>query len=129
MPVSQAVAVRTGVAALLGLVVLLSVGAATAQDDAPEGGDMPGVEISDADIDAFVAALGEVQALGEEWTERMRAAESERDIADMRETAREEMMRAIEDHGLTVEQYNQIATAAQDDPELAQRIQQAIAER
>lgn len=82
-------------------------------------------DISDADIEAFAAALTDVQEIGQAWTQRMQEAEDQEEIAAMREDARDEMAGAIEDHGLTVEEYNEIATAAQDDPELAQRIQQA----
>lgn len=82
-------------------------------------------DISDTDIEAFAAALTDVQEIGQTWTQRMQEAEDQEEIATMREDARDEMAGAIEDHGLTVEEYNEIATAAQDDPELAQRIQQA----
>ena len=93
--------------------------------DADAGEQAPAPEISDAEIEAFAAALIDVQEIGQAWTQRMQEAEDQEAIAEMREEARAEMTAAIEEHGLTVEEYNQIATAAQDDPELAQRIQQA----
>lgn len=99
---------------------------ASAQD---YGADAAGaMEVSAAQVDAFASALQEVQAIGQEWTQRMQEAEDQGEIADMREQARNQMVTAIEDEGMTVEEYNRIATAAQNDPELAQRIHQAVAE-
>jgi len=100
--------------------VVVSADDADAFDD-----EAPSVEVSDADIEAFAAALIDVQQIGQDWTQRMQEAEDQDEIAQMREDAREEMTVAIEEHGLTVQEYNEIATAAQGDPELAQRIQQA----
>lgn len=100
--------------------VVVSADDADAFDD-----EAPSVEVSDADIEAFAAALIDVQQIGQDWTQRMQEAEDQDEIAQMREDAREEMTVAIEEHGLSVQEYNEIATAAQGDPELAQRIQQA----
>lgn len=88
------------------------------------GGEAPAVDVSDAEIAAFASAMGEVQQIGQEWTQRMQEAEGEQEVAEMRQQAQEEMVGAIESEGLSVEEYNEIATAAQQDQELAQRIQQ-----
>lgn len=85
-------------------------------------------DYSDAEIESFTAALLDVQEIGQEWTQRMQQAESEEEIQGMREQAQNEMINAIETHGLTVDEYNEIATAAQNDPELAEDIQQRAME-
>lgn len=109
---------------LLSMLALLLVAMPlAAQSD--EADSMAGSEVSDAEVEAFAAALVDVQEIGQGWTQRMQEAESQEDIAAMREEARDEMTAAIEEHGLSIEDYNGIATAAQNDPELAQRIQQA----
>ncbi len=119
MPFAQQFQIRS-VLFLPVLLMLLAMPLAAQSDDAMADG-----EISDAEVEAFAAALADVQEVGQAWTQRMQDAESQDEIADMREEARDEMTRAIEEHGLSVEDYNAIATAAQNDPELAQRIQQA----
>lgn len=119
MPVPQQSQIRSVLLVSL-LLMLLAVPLAAQSDDA-----MADDEISDGEVEAFAAALADVQEVGQEWTQRMQEADSQEEIADMRAEARDEMTGAIEEHGLSVEDYNAIATAAQNDPELAQRIQQA----
>ena len=85
----------------------------------------PEVDVSDEEIQSFAAAMIDVQELGQEWTQRMQETEDQEELSQMQQEAQEEMIGAIEDHGMTVEEYNEIATAAQQDPELAQEIEQA----
>jgi len=89
------------------------------------GQDAPTVDVSQEQIQAFAAAMVEVQQLGQEWTQKMQQTEDQEELSQMQQQAQEEMMGAIEDQGMTVEEYNEIATAAQQDQELAQQIQQA----
>jgi hypothetical protein len=51
------------------------------------------------------------------------------DIVKIQETAQQQMQRAVEAAGLTIEQYNQIAQAAQSDPDIDQALQQLIQDR
>lgn len=85
----------------------------------------PSADVSDEEIESFAAAMSDVQQLGQEWTQRMEETEDQEELSEMQQQAQEEMIGAIEDHGMTVEEYNEIATAAQQDPELAQEIQAA----
>lgn len=121
--------VRSLLLAVLFAVPLASAPLFALADDGGTSGEASSVDVSDADIESFAAALTDVQEIGQEWTQRMQEAETQDEVGEMREEARDQMAAAIEDRGLTVEEYNAIATAAQDDPELAQRIQQAAAEQ
>lgn len=85
----------------------------------------PSADVSDTEIESFAAAMADVQELGQEWTQRMQETDDQEELSEMQEQAQEEMIGAIEDHDMTVEEYNEIATAAQQDPELAQEIQAA----
>jgi hypothetical protein len=85
----------------------------------------PDIDVSSAEVESFAAAMLDVQQLGQEWTQRMQETDDQEELSEMQQEAQEEMIGAIEDHGMTVEEYNEIATAAQQDPELAQEIQQA----
>lgn len=85
----------------------------------------PDIDVSDSEIEAFANAMVDVQELGQEWTEKMQETDDQEELSSMQEEAQEEMISAIESHDMTVEEYNEIATAAQQDPELAQKIEEA----
>lgn len=51
------------------------------------------------------------------------------EIVQIQETAQQQMQAAVEEAGLTIEEYNQIAQAAQTDPEVDQALQQLIQDR
>lgn len=67
------------------------------------------IEPTDEQLDAFAAATI--------------------DIVQIQETAQKQMQSAVEEAGLTIEEYNQIAQAAQSDPEIDQALQQLIQDR
>lgn len=72
-----------------------------------------GAEIDQATIVAFAEASLEVEAIGQAWSPRIVEAESEEEAQTLRAEAAEEMTEAVEQAGLTVQLYNQIAQAAQ----------------
>lgn len=103
-----------------------------AQADSSSGGEgssmeqeAPDIDVSDAEVQAFANAMVDVQELGQEWTEKMQETDNQEELSSMQEQAQKEMISAIESHDMTVEEYNEIATAAQQDPELAQKIEKA----
>ena len=51
------------------------------------------------------------------------------DIVKIQEAAQQQMQSAVEEAGLTIEEYNQIAQAAQTDPDIDQALQQLIQDR
>jgi hypothetical protein len=51
------------------------------------------------------------------------------DIVQIQEAAQQQMQAAVEEAGLTIEEYNQIAQAAQTDPDIDQALQQLIQDR
>jgi DNA-directed RNA polymerase sigma subunit (sigma70/sigma32) len=51
------------------------------------------------------------------------------DIVQIQEAAQQQMQAAVENAGLTIEEYNQIAQAAQTDPDIDQALQQLIQDR
>jgi hypothetical protein len=82
----------------------------------------PTVEVDDSQLNLFVEAQTEVIKISEKWNARMQEAESPEAAQEIRGQAHEEMVSAVEDAGLSVEEFNQIATAAQADPELQNRL-------
>lgn len=86
-------------------------------------------QIDDATIEAFAAAqlrLAEVEAF---YAARYEAADTNEERQQISEAATEEMMEAVEaTPGITLDEYNAVVEAANQDPTLVQRINEAIAE-
>lgn len=85
----------------------------------------PDIDVSDDQVESFAEAQARVAEIGEKWTPRMQEAESSEDVQKAREQAQQEMVIAVENAGLSVQEYNQIARAAQADEELREKIQDA----
>ncbi|WP_052368122.1 DUF4168 domain-containing protein [Algiphilus aromaticivorans] len=85
----------------------------------------PDIDVSDEQVESFAEAQSRVAEIGEKWTPRMQEAESSEDVQKAREQAQQEMVIAVENAGLSVQEYNQIARAAQADEELREKIQEA----
>lgn len=113
-------------------IALGASGAAVAQQSGAQGGaqggaqqQAPDIDVSDEQVESFAEAQTRVAEIGEKWTPRMQEAESSEDVQKAREQAQQEMVIAVENAGLSVQEYNQIARAAQADEELRKKIQDA----
>ena len=86
-------------------------------------------EYSDAKLQSFVDAVLAVNAVVEQWRPQIQEAPNEADAQSMAQKANEEMRAAVAGTaGITVEEYQAIAHAAQADPQLMARIDQALKE-
>ncbi|OOC48273.1 DUF4168 domain-containing protein [Thioalkalivibrio versutus] len=98
----------------------------------PQGGaqggapmqEAPEVDLSEEDIDTFVSAFVAVQEVREDFADRLQSAEDETEAQSMQQEAQDEMVNAVEDSGMSVEEYNEVAMALQNDPELMQEVQE-----
>ncbi|WP_024327178.1 DUF4168 domain-containing protein [Thioalkalivibrio sp. AKL19] len=99
-----------------------------AQGGAAQGGapmqEAPEVDLSEEDIDTFVTAFVAVQEVREDFADRLQNAEDETEAQSMQQEAQDEMVNAVEDAGMSVEEYNEVAMALQNDPELMQEVQE-----
>jgi hypothetical protein len=87
-------------------------------------------QFSDAKLTAFVNAVAEVHAISQRWDPLIEGAETEQQKAEMAETARAEMVDAVQvAPDMTVDEYNQIVKAGRVDSELAARIEKMFVER
>jgi hypothetical protein len=85
-------------------------------------------EFDDATIEAFAAAQMRVAELQALYTAQYEAAESDEQRLQISEEATAEMMAAVETTpGITLEEYNSVVDAANQDPALVERINEAIA--
>lgn len=111
----------TAVAALLGGTSL--TGAALAQTDAaqPAMNEPAPVEVTDADLEAFVEAQKAVGEVIAKYQDRAGEVEDESEMAALEAEANTEATEALSETDLTPERFNQIAMALQSDTALQER--------
>lgn len=83
-------------------------------------------EFGDQQLQQYAEAVTQIRELNVEWQQRIQKTEDPGEAQEMRQAANEEMIGAIRDEGLTLEEYNQITTAATNDPELRNQIAQYL---
>jgi hypothetical protein len=79
-------------------------------------------EFSQSQLESFASAVLEVQEIRSKWQTQLQGTENAEKAQELQAQAGAEMVSAVEEKGLTVETYNAIATAARDNPALADRI-------
>ena len=80
-------------------------------------------DFSDQQLESFVVAALAMDEVIREWNPRIQAAENEEQAAQLREEANAALMETISKaDGITIDEYQEIGQAAQNDPELAARI-------
>lgn len=84
------------------------------------------LDVDEATVEGFAVASVEVQRMSRELTEEMNAASNVTEAQELQRKAQEEMAQAVEEEGISVREYNEIATAMQQDPALAARINAKI---
>ena len=80
-------------------------------------------EVSDAQLEKFSEAQSDVREVRKDWQDKLQNAESQEKAMQNRQKATQEMVEAVRDSGLSVDEYNGIAKAAQSNPEFAKRVQ------
>ena len=87
-------------------------------------------EFSDQQLESFVVAAIAVDEVIREWNPRIQAAENEEQAAQLREEANAALLETIaQTEGMSVEQYQEIGQALQNDPELANRVNEIYREK
>ncbi|WP_169711826.1 DUF4168 domain-containing protein [Henriciella litoralis] len=101
-------------------------GAAVAQqaNEAPaaQPGQVQIEPVTDAEISQFVAANQQVGEIATEANAELQAAEDQAAAQTLQAEARQDMIAAIKDEGLTAERFTQIAQLAQMDADFAARL-------
>jgi Domain of unknown function (DUF4168) len=95
-----------------------------AQDAKPLQQQPPGqaAEFDRGQIESFASAAREVHQIRSKWQSRLQEPGNADKVQELQSQASAEMRSAVEQKGLSVETYNAIATAARQDPALAERI-------
>jgi hypothetical protein len=73
-------------------------------------------------LQTFAAIAIEVQRISDDYQSRFSAAGTAEERQRIQQEATSEMTKAVEDNGMTVDQYNEVARVAQSDPEVARQI-------
>lgn len=86
--------------------------------------EMANQPISEEQLEQFADALNDIERINDEFVTELEQAESQEQAQELQIAAQSEMVEAVEDSGLTVEEYNAIAYRMQNDPEIQERIEE-----
>ncbi|MCC5869432.1 MAG: DUF4168 domain-containing protein [Gammaproteobacteria bacterium] len=103
--------------------------AAAAERDYAAQAQQPAVNIDDATLDQFANAFLEVQTIQTSASQEMEQVTDQAQAQDIQQRAQDEMVQAVIDTGLSVEDYNQIAQQMNTDAELREDIMARLEEQ
>ena len=112
-----------------GTAVAQSYGGGAGQAPAPGQTTPATAALTEQTVDTFVDAFVSAQEIREEFTERLHSASDEAEAQAMQQEAQEKIRQAVEQSGMSVQEYNDVAMALQNDPELMQQVQEKVAEQ
>lgn len=84
------------------------------------------IEVSDQQLQQFADAQMEIASIQKDFRSRLQNVEDPEKAQKLQREANEEMTTAVEEVGLDVESFNQIAMAIQSDPELQQDLTEML---
>jgi hypothetical protein len=79
-------------------------------------------DLSDATVQKVGAVLRQTVTIRQKYAERAQSVKSPQEEQALAAQAQSEMVQAVNDQGLSVQQYNQVIQMAQADPTLKQRL-------
>ena len=118
---------RRFAAALMAASLVTSAAAAPALAQSSQEGDVK-TDWSEQKIEQFVQASMAVGETQEEWSSRIQQAEGQEKKRELQQQAQKAVQEAIEDEGLSTQEYNKIYQAAQQDQELYNELTERIQE-
>lgn len=86
----------------------------------------PAANYSDAQLEKFVGASQKIAMISQEFTPKLQASKDETSRNEVFKQADEKMVKAVHDEGMTVDQFNGMNQAVQQNPQLVQRIQKMV---
>ena len=104
-------------ASTVGAVMLMGAGLAEVRAQQQPQPAMPS-ELSQSEIETFADAAIEVQRVQQEFDSQVQAAQNAEEIEQLQQQAQQDARQAIENHGLSVDEYTAILQAANQDPQL-----------
>ncbi|MGH8662822.1 MAG: DUF4168 domain-containing protein [Burkholderiales bacterium] len=111
---------------LFGLVGLACTPAVFAQATLKPPAGQSASSYSDSELKSFAVAVLEVQRINDTYVQKLESAKSPVEQQQIRQTASQEMVRAVEKEGMSVDKYKEIMSQAQADPAVADRVKEHI---
>ncbi|WP_281300487.1 MULTISPECIES: DUF4168 domain-containing protein [unclassified Iodidimonas] len=117
---------KNGLLVTASTIGLLSLGGAVSFANAQENrmppqGQHQQVDVSDAHLQEFVKAQAAVSQIQAQFQAQAADISSQTEMTALRQQANEQMVQVIQQTDLNIEQYNQIASAVQTDPNVRER--------
>jgi hypothetical protein len=117
---------RAFTAAALAVAGAVTISAANAQtEQSTPAPNQQAPNIPDQKLDAIAAALEQVVSVRESYEQRLQKAPAS-DADKIADEAKNALVKAVTDQGLSVEEYNSILVVAQNDPEVRKKIIQRM---
>ncbi|CAB0150915.1 hypothetical protein PSI9734_01354 [Pseudidiomarina piscicola] len=82
------------------------------------------IKMTDALLKKFLAAMNQVQQVSQKYSKQFQNAENAEQAQTIQQKAQEEMIAAVNNAGLSAEEYNAVIQQVQQDPELQKRLQE-----
>lgn len=79
-------------------------------------------DFSDEELERFVSLQDDIGAIREDYVSQIESADSEDQARELQQEAQTAMVDAIEEAGMSVEEYNAIAVAYNSDPSVQERV-------
>ncbi|MDP3272036.1 DUF4168 domain-containing protein [Limnobacter sp.] len=89
---------------------------------APTAPAEPAANFNNADLEKFAKVQGPLQEIRNEYSQKVQSTQEPEQAAQLQQEATGKMMEVVQDSGLEVQTYNQIAVALQSDPELQAKV-------
>ena len=92
------------------------------QEHAPPADQHADIDVSDEELRQFAEVQDVIAGIQQDFSQRLEGVEDPEEAHEIQTEANEEMTAAVEDSGMSLEEYNEIAMAVQSDPELRDRL-------
>lgn len=115
--------IRKAVIALSASAAFVFSGALIAQQEGYQApAEQEPVEVSDTQLEQFVNVQEEIGRIQEDFSQRLEGVDDPEAAYELQVEANDEMTEAVENSGMSVEEYNEIAMAIQTDADLRDRL-------
>ena len=94
--------------------------------EAPMPETAPAADFSDADLQKFADVQDDLEGIRSEYSGRLESTEDPDQAAQLQQEASQKMVQTVQETGLDVETYSNIALAIQSDPELRDKVQSML---
>jgi hypothetical protein len=86
----------------------------------------PAADVSDNELLRFADAMKAVGGIRQQYSQRIQESANADEAQQLQQEAMGKMTTAVEDTGMTVDEYNRIATALRDDEQLLERLRNLV---